>query len=279
MKYIGAHVSVAGGVENAPINAKNIGANALAMFTKNQRQWQAKPLDKDNIQAFQKNLTDTGIDRRHVLVHDSYLINLGNPDSAKREKSFSAFIDEAKRVEQLNLTLLNFHPGSHLQLISEEACLDLIAAGIREAIKQTEQVIFVLETTAGQGSNLGYTFEQLAQVIERIEHRERVGVCIDTCHIYAAGYDIKNDYQGVMSHFEDVIGLDLLKGVHLNDSKSKLGQRLDRHHSLGAGELGWEVFGNLMKDQRLNDIPLILETIDSDIWAKEIQELFEFAES
>lgn len=275
MKYIGAHVSISGGVENAPLNAKKIGAKAFALFTKSPRQWAAKPLNKENIASFKVNLLKAGISRENVLPHDGYLINIGNPDPEKRAKSLFAFIDEAKRVEQLGLFVLNFHPGSHLGETTEDSCLSLIADGVNQAISQTKNVVFVLETTAGQGSNLGYSFEQLAYIIERVANRNRIGVCIDTCHIFAAGYDIKNDYHRVMNHFETVLGFDILKGVHLNDSKSKLGQKLDRHHSLGDGELGWDFFSKLMNDSRFDNIPLILETINSDIWEKEIQQLYE----
>lgn len=278
MKYIGAHVSIAGGVENAPLNAERIGARAFAMFTKNQRQWQAKPLEQGNIRGFRENLDRVGIKRQHVLPHDGYLINLGNPDPGKRQNSVNAFIDEAHRVEQLGLQLLNFHPGSHLQEISEEQCMDFIASGIQQAMAQTKDVVFVLESTAGQGSNIGYTFEQLAYIIERVGARERMGVCLDTCHLYAAGYDIKDKYQKVLAHFDQVLGFELLKGVHLNDSKSTLGQKLDRHNSLGEGHLGWEVFARLMKDDRFDHIPLILETIDSDRWPQEISSLYRFTE-
>lgn len=273
-KYVGAHVSISGGVENAPLNAERIGARAFAMFTKNQRQWQAPPLGERNIKEFRENLQRVGIKREHVLPHDGYLINLGNPDAEKRRKSLNAFIDEAQRVEQLGLLLLNFHPGSHLREISEEQCMDLIADGVRQAMAQTAEVVFVLETTAGQGSNIGYTFEQLAAMIERIGVRERVGVCLDTCHVYAAGYDIKERYEEVMAHFAHTVGLDLLKGVHVNDCKSTLGQKLDRHHSLGDGQLGWPVFRAIMQDPRFDNIPLILETIDSDRWSEEISALY-----
>ncbi|MBA3015567.1 MAG: deoxyribonuclease IV [Proteobacteria bacterium] len=277
MKYVGAHVSIAGGVENAPLHAELIGAKAFAMFTKNQRQWQAKPLEDKNIRAFRENLERIGIQRHHVLPHDGYLINLGNSDPDKRQRSVNAFIDEAQRVEQLGLKLLNFHPGSHLNEISEEQCMDLIAEGIQQAIAQTQEVVFVLESTAGQGSNIGYTFEQLAMIIERVGLRERMGVCLDTCHLYAAGYDIKEKYHAVVTNFDQALGFDLLKGVHLNDSKSALGQKLDRHHSLGDGQLGWEVFARIMQDLRFDHIPLILETIDSDRWPEEISRLYGFS--
>lgn len=276
MKYVGAHVSIAGGVENAPLNAGLIGAKAFALFTKNQRQWQAKPLEEKNIRAFRENLARVGIEPRHVLVHDGYLINLGNPDADKRRNSVNAFIDEAQRVEQLGLRLLNFHPGSHLREITEEQCLELIAAGVREAMARTSEVIFVVESTAGQGSNIGYTFEQLAALIGRVGIRERMGVCLDTCHLYAAGYDIKDEYQKVLARFDQVLGFDLLKGVHLNDCKSALGQKLDRHHSLGEGHLGWGVFAEIMRDDRFDHIPLILETTDSGRWPEEISRLYRF---
>ena len=278
MKYVGAHVSIAGGVENAPLNAERIGAKAFAMFTKNQRQWQAKPLEEKNIRLFRENLERTGIKRQHILPHDGYLINLGNPDPDKRRSSVNAFIDEAQRVEQLGLQFLNFHPGSHLHEVSEEQCMDLIAAGIQQAIVQSREVVFVVELTAGQGSNLGYTFEQVASIIERVGARERMGVCLDTCHLYAAGYDIRDNYQQVLAHFDQVLGFDLLKGVHLNDSKSALGQKLDRHHSLGEGQLGWKVFAAIMRDVRFDHIPLILETIDGDRWPEEIARLYRFIE-
>jgi len=277
-KYVGAHVSIAGGVENAPLNAQRIGAKAFAMFTKNQRQWQSPPLGEKSVRAFQENLARVGIKEEHVLPHDGYLINLGNPDPEKRQVSVAAFIDEAKRVEQLGLSLLNFHPGSHLREISAEGCMDLIAEGVRAAMAQTERVVFVLENTAGQGSNLGSTFEQLAAIIDRVGVRERMGVCLDTCHLYAAGYDIKGGYPQVMARFETVLGLDLLKGVHINDCKAALGQKLDRHHSLGEGSLGWEVFATIMGDPRFDGVPLILETIDSERWPEEIRRLYRYVE-
>ncbi len=276
MKYIGAHVSAAGGVENAPIRAHQIGATAFAFFTKNQRQWQAKPLTEQNIEAFKQNCMTYGYHPHQILPHDSYLINLGHPDTDKRQKSLNAFIDELQRCEQLGLTLLNFHPGSHLREISETRCLDLIAESINFALERTNGVTAVIENTAGQGSNLGYRYEQLAYLIDHIEDKTRIGVCIDTCHAYAAGYDLKNNYHKVMNDFESIIGFQYLKGMHLNDSKAKLGQRLDRHHSLGEGEIGWNCFKQLMMDSRIDNIPMTLETINPAIWANEIQQLKNF---
>jgi deoxyribonuclease-4 len=277
MKYIGAHVSAAGGVENAPLRAHEIGATAFALFTKNQRQWKAAPLTQKSIEQFKANCERLGYGPKQILPHDSYLINLGHPDVDARQKSLDAFIDELQRCEQLGIDRLNFHPGSHLREISEETCMDLIAESINFALEQTQSVIAVIENTAGQGSNLGYRHEQLAYLIDKVEDKTRVGVCFDTCHAYAAGYDLKNDYEGVMADFERVVGFEYLKGMHLNDSKAKLGQKLDRHHSLGAGEIGWEAFKKIMQDSRIDEIPLTLETINPDIWAEEIQALKNFA--
>ncbi|MDG6777135.1 deoxyribonuclease IV [Thiomicrorhabdus sp. zzn3] len=278
MKYIGAHVSAAGGVENAPLRAHEIGATAFALFTKNQRQWVAKPLTQKSIEAFKANCERYGYSSKQILPHDSYLINLGHPEIDKRQKSLDAFIDELQRCEQLGITLLNFHPGSHLREIPEEQCLDYIAESINFALEQTQGVTAVIENTAGQGSNLGYRHEQLAYLIDKVEDKSRVGVCFDTCHAFAAGYDLKGDYEGVMRDFGEVVGFEYLKGVHLNDSKAKLGQKLDRHHSLGEGEIGWEAFKKLMQDPRIDEIPMILETINPDIWDQEIQTLKDFAQ-
>lgn len=278
MKYIGAHVSAAGGVENAPIRAHEIGATAFALFTKNQRQWTAKPLTDESIETFKANCQKYGYGPQQILPHDSYLINLGHPDLDKRQKSLDAFIDELQRCEQLGIDRLNFHPGSHLREISEEICMDYISESINFALEQTNGVIAVIENTAGQGSNLGYKHEQLAYMIDKVENKSRIGVCIDTCHAYAAGYDLKNDYAGVMQDFEQVVGFEYLKGMHINDSKVALGSRKDRHHSLGQGETGWDAFKNLMQDSRINNIPMTLETVDPSIWADEIKQLKAWAE-
>jgi len=278
MKFVGAHVSSAGGVFNAPLNAKKIGAKAFALFTKNQRQWKAKPLEEKAIASFKENLEKSDILPTHILPHDSYLINLGHPEVEKREKSLEAFIDEVKRCELLGLDKLNFHPGSHLKKISEEESLKLVAESMNKTLEVTKGVTLVIETTAGQGSNLGYKFEHLAYLIENSIDKSRVGVCIDTCHIFAAGYDIrdKQSYEDTMKKFDTIIGFNYLKGMHINDSKSKLGSRVDRHHSIGRGELGETTFRFIMNDERLEDIPLILETIDDSIWAQEIELLYSF---
>ena len=280
MKYVGAHVSSSGGVFNAPLNAQKIGAKAFALFTKNQRQWKAKPLDEKTVEKFKENLQKVGISPKHILPHDSYLINLGHPEKEKREKSLNAFIDEVKRCELLGLDKLNFHPGSHLGKISEEECLNLIAESMNKTLEVTENVTLVIETTAGQGSNLGYKFEHLAYLIDKSIDKKRVGVCIDTCHIFAAGYDIrdKESYEKTMQEFDRVVGFKYLKGMHINDSKSKFSSKVDRHHSIGMGELGENTFKFIMNDDRLKDIPLILETIDESLWPKEIELLYNFIE-
>ena len=273
MKYIGAHVSAGGGVENALINAHLIGATAFALFTKNQRQWEAKPLTPTSIHAFKSGCEKFGYQPHQILPHDSYLINLGHPESGALQKSRDAFLDEMQRCEQLGLDRLNFHPGSHLNQISEEQCIAIIAESINWALKQTSGVIAVIENTAGQGTNMGFSFYQLKKIIDQVEDNSRVGVCIDTCHAYSAGYDLKTKagFEKVFQEFDEVIGFQYLKGMHLNDSKKELGSRVDRHDSLGTGTLGLEVFECIMNDSRFDGIPLILETPDEELWAQEIE--------
>ncbi len=277
MKYIGAHVSISGGVENAPVNAHQIGAKAFALFTKNQRQWVASPYSVDNVELFHQRCQEFGYTAEHILPHDSYLINLGNPEKGALEKSRAAFLDEMHRCEQLGLKLLNFHPGSSLKKVSDEECLGIIAESINVVLDQTKGVCAVIENTAGQGSNLGYTFEQLAYIIDKVEDKDRVGVCIDTCHAFAAGYDLKSEsgFQETFEHFENVIGFKYLKGMHLNDSKKGVGSHVDRHEVIGKGELGIDTFRMLMNDVRFDHIPLILETPDEENWAQEIQMLYQ----
>jgi deoxyribonuclease IV len=278
MKWIGAHVSASGGVENAPINAKQIDATAFAMFTKNQRQWRAKPLSDESIDAFKQNMVECNYAPAQVLVHDSYLINIGNPVPEKFQKSFDAFVDELNRCQALGLSLLNMHPGSHLKLVSEAACLDIITDAVNQALEMTEGVTVVLENTAGQGTNVGYRFEHLAHIIEKVADKSRIGVCIDTCHAYAAGYDMttKAAYEKTMAEFDEVVGLSYLRGMHINDAKSEFGRRVDRHHSIGKGNMGLDVFKFIMNDNRLEEMPLILETIDESLWKEEIAMLRRF---
>jgi deoxyribonuclease-4 len=275
-KFVGAHVSASGGVFNAPLNAMAIGARAFALFTKNQKQWAAKPLDDETIGLFKDNLAKSGILPKHVLPHDSYLINLGHPEEDKRQKSLEAFIDEVQRCSQLGLDRLNFHPGSHLKQISEEECIDRIATSMNETLSVTNGVTLVIENTAGQGSNLGWRFEHLSAIIERIEDKSRVGVCIDTCHMFTAGYDIRTReaYDATWAEFDRIVGFKYLKGMHINDSKPDLGSHVDRHDSIGKGKIGVEPFGFIMNDPRMDDIPLVLETIDETIWAQEIALLY-----
>ncbi len=270
MKYVGAHVSTKGGVENAPFNAHEIGANALALFTKNQRQWTAKPLSDENIELFKTNCQKYGIELDQILAHDSYLINLGHPESQGLEKSRKAFVDEMQRCEQLGIKMLNFHPGSHLKKISEEKCLKIISDSINISLDMTKGVTAVIENTAGQGTNMGFTFEQIAAIIDNIKDKTRIGVCIDTCHAFSAGYDLKNNFDKTWQEFDKIIEFKYLKGMHLNDSKKAFASRVDRHESIGKGTLGIEVFRQIMLDSRFDNIPLILETPNSDIWAQEI---------
>ncbi len=273
MKYIGAHVSAPGGVENAPLNAHNIGATAFALFTKNQRQWFAPALTEKSIAAFKARCTEYGYTASQILPHDSYLINLGSPEAESLEKSRNSFIEEMLRCEQLGLDRLNFHPGSHLKKISEEDCLKIIAESINIALDKTRGVIAVLENTAGQGTNVGYRFEHLRTIIDLVEDKSRVGVCIDTQHAFASGYDLLSEegFDEVWRHFDEVIGFEYLKGMHLNDSKKELASRVDRHETLRNGLLGPRPFERIMHDARFDNIPLILETPDESLWAEEVE--------
>lgn len=270
MKYIGAHVPTAGGIEVAPVNAHEIGATAFALFTKNQRQWVAKPLTEESIALFKENCAKFGYEPEHILPHDSYLINLGHPEKEGLEKSRAAFLDEMQRCEQLGLKLLNFHPGSHLNKIPLEECLDRIAESINLALDKTRGVTAVIENTAGQGSNVGHEFWHLRYIIDRIEDKSRVGVCLDTCHSFTAGYDFLTDYDRIFNEFDETVGFQYLRGMHLNDSKKEMGSRVDRHENLGKGFIGFPFFERLMKDPRFDHIPLILETIDETLWPEEI---------
>ena len=275
-KFIGAHISAAGGVENAPVNAHNIGAKAFAFFTKNQRQWKAAPLTEESIQLFKERCQEFDFNMDYILPHDSYLINLGHPEEEGLTKSRNAFLDEMQRCEQLGINRLNFHPGSHLKKIEVDACLDRIAESINIALDQTKGVTAVIENTAGQGTNLGHTFEQLAHIIDKVEDKSRVGVCIDTAHTLAAGYEIRTEdsFKETFQSFEDIVGFKYLKGMHINDSKKELGTKVDRHDSIGLGVMGMTLFELIMKDSRFDKMPLILETPDESIWADEIKMLY-----
>lgn len=272
MKFVGAHVSASGGVDQAVIRAHELEATAFALFTKNQRQWKAAPLAADVIDKFKSACAQYGFGPGQILPHDSYLINLGHPVAEALEKSREAFIDELQRCEQLGLTLLNFHPGSHLMQIDEDACLARIAESINMTLDKTQGVTAVIENTAGQGSNLGFKFEHLAAIIDGVEDKSRVGVCIDTCHAFAAGYDLRTEEEceRTFKQLGDIVGFNYLRGMHLNDAKSEFNSRVDRHHSLGEGNIGKTVFSYIMRDPRFDNIPLILETVNPDIWAEEI---------
>ncbi len=275
-KRVGAHVSTSGGVFNAPLNARAIGATAFAMFTKNQRQWEAPAYTDETIRLFQANMKECGYTADVVLPHDGYLINLGNPDPQKRQRSLDAFVDELTRCRQLGLSMLNMHPGSHLREISEDDCLSLIAECINQALEATEGVTVVLENTAGQGSNVGYRFEHLAAIIDRVDDASRMGVCLDTCHSYSAGYDLGTPEacEQTFKTFDDIVGMQYLRGMHINDSKVAFESRKDRHHSIGQGTIPMAAFETIMNDPRFDNIPLILETIDETIWPEEIKLLY-----
>ncbi|MGI6466677.1 MAG: deoxyribonuclease IV [Sphaerochaetaceae bacterium] len=279
MFYLGAHVSAAGGPHKAVENAVAIGANAFALFTKNQKQWNAPPLSDEVIDLFKEEMEKGNFKADQVLPHNSYLINMGNPDPEKWEKSVNAFIDELERAKQLGLDRVNFHPGAHLNQIDIDGCIDLIAKGIDRSLEEVEGVYAVIETTAGQGSALGRSFEEIAQIIDRSKYPERIGVCIDTCHIWAAGYDISTQqkFNDVMTHYDEIVGFDKLMGMHLNDAKSTFASRVDRHAPLGDGNLGLEPFKAMMADGRFKNIPLVLETNEPARWADEIELLRSFA--
>jgi deoxyribonuclease-4 len=279
MKRIGAHVSAQGGVQNAPANATAIGAKAFALFIKNPRGWGDAPLSTAAIDGFRLAVGDEGFSARHIVPHTGYLINLGSPKPDMRKKSAASFLDEMKRCSLLGLTNLNVHPGSHSGEEGEDRCIERIAAGVNAAFEKVRDVGVLLETTAGQGASVGYAFEHLAAMIDKIDDKKRIGVCFDTCHAFAAGYDISTPagYAAVMKKFDDVIGLSYLKALHLNDSKKALASRVDRHESLGKGELGLGAFRAIMNDPRLDEIPMILETVDDTLWAKEIRMLYTMA--
>jgi deoxyribonuclease-4 len=278
MKYVGAHVSASGGVENAPLNARQIGARAFALFTKNQRQWFSAPLSKTNITRFKENCEKFDFKPFQILAHDSYLINLGHPEKEPLEKSRASFLDEMQRCEQLGLDRLNFHPGSHLKLTGIEKCLKIIADSINITLDKTKGVTAVIENTAGQGTNLGHSFEQIKFIIDHVEDKSRVGICIDTCHTYTSGYNIKTStgFIETFNLFDTIIGFNYLKGMHFNDSKKEHATRVDRHENLGRGFLGEDVFRLLMNDSRFDDMPLILETPEESLWEEEIKKLYSY---
>jgi len=279
MKRVGAHVSAQGGVQNAPLNAARIGATAFALFTQNQRQWNSKALDDQTVKQFKENCAQKGFKPAHILPHGIYLINLGSPEAEVLKKSRRAFLEELTRCQLLGIKNLNFHPGSHKRQKTDKACLRQIAAFLSQALERVPDVTVVVENTSGAGGSVGHSFEHLAYLIERVEPKERVGVCLDTCHLFAAGYDLRTSksYGDTMADFDRIVGFDYLKGIHLNDSLGKLGGNRDRHRCLGEGKLTIEPFRLIMNDKRLEEIPLILETPDPGRWAEEIKLLYGFA--
>lgn len=276
MKFIGAHVGVKGGVSSAPREAKQIGARAFALFTGSSARWSSKPISDEEALKFRTLCNEYGYDPSVILPHDNFLINLGSPDETKLSMSRKSFLDEMQRCGQLGLRMLNFHPGSHLKAISEKECLSRIAESLNIVLDQTEGICAVLENTAGQGSNLGYSFQQLAEIIDGVKDKNRVGVCIDTCHAYSAGYDLatQEGYEKTWAEFDSLLGKEMLRAVHLNDDKKALGSRVDRHESIGKGTIGFEFFRRFINDPRFDNMPIILETPDESIWAEEIRLLY-----
>ncbi|WP_343154372.1 deoxyribonuclease IV [Buchnera aphidicola] len=272
MRYIGAHVSSSGGLDQAVFRASQLDATAFSFFTKNQLQWYAPSQSKLNIDNFKKACVKYNFSLEKILPHSSYLINLGHPINDALKKSRIAFIDEINRCDELGLHFLNFHPGSHLNQISEINCLSKISESINIALEKTKNVIAVIENTAGQGTNVGYCFEHLYEIINKIDNKSRVGVCLDTCHLFTAGYDLrtKENCKNTFDKFFDLIEFKYLKGFHLNDSKREFNSRIDRHESLGLGQMGTLVFEWIVKNQSFSHIPMILETSNSKIWKKEI---------
>lgn len=280
MKYIGAHVSVNGGVFNAPLAANAIGAKAFAIFTGSPSRWISKEISDEEASLFKENCKLYGFSPEVILPHDNFLINLGSPEAKKLHLSKKSFLDEMRRCEKLGLKYLNFHPGSHVNEMSEEECLDRIAESLNYILDKTSNVIAVLENTAGQGSNLGYKFEHLAYIISKVEDKSRMGVCVDTCHAYSAGYDLatREGYEATWKAFDEIIGAHYLKGIHLNDDKKELSSHIDRHAPLGEGTLGKDFFRWFVNDPRFDNMPIILETPDEERWPEEIKWLYSLEE-
>lgn len=276
---LGAHTSTAGGVEKALQEGRAIGASTIQFFTSNQRQWKARTLTPEIIQKWEQTLAETGISE--VMSHDSYLINLGSPNPESLAKSQEAFQAEIERCLALKVTYLNFHPGAALDGGVQE-CLDRIVESLLlyQRLLEKGSTRLLLEATAGQGSAVGYQFEQLAYILDRVKDKVPAGVCIDTCHIFAAGYDIRTPeaWDKTLKEFDQIVGLSHLYAFHLNDSMKDLGSRVDRHAHLGEGKIGWDSFKFLMTDPRVRHLPKYLETPGGpERWTKEIQQLKVFA--
>jgi len=277
MYYIGPHVSIGGGVANAPKNAKALGATGFGMFVKNQRQWTAAPYAPADIEAFKRQMATDGYTTAQVMPHAGYLINLANPDEEAHAKSMTSLMDELRHCMALGLDKLNFHPGSHLRKLTPQEACARVAQSINTALAQTQGVTLVIENTAGSGGNLGAPFEELRTIIDGVDDKTRVGVCLDTMHTFAAGFDIRtrDGFLATMAHFDRTVGFSYLRGMHINDSKVALNSHVDRHESLGQGLLGIEVFRCIMTDARFENMPLVLETPNEALWEREIQQLME----
>lgn len=278
--YIGAHTSASGGVHHALLEGVEIGATTIQLFTSNQRQWQAKTLEASLVEKWKTTLKESGL--KHIMSHDSYLINLGSPKEEVLLKSRHAFAQEIERCQTLGISYLNFHPGACLES-DEEECLDTIVASLRlyAPLLEKSTLRLLIETTAGQGSTVGYRFEHLAYIIQKVKNDLPIGVCIDTCHIFAAGYDIRTNaaWDKTLAEFEKIVGLDQLYAFHLNDSLKGLGSRVDRHQALGEGQIGWESFRFLMRDPRTRHLPKYLETPGGcPLWKREIEQLRGFTQ-
>ncbi|KAI5190325.1 hypothetical protein NECID01_0917 [Nematocida sp. AWRm77] len=271
--YVGAHLSMQGGVHTVFERMDAVGGRAVGMFLKNQKTYNAKPLEEKDIKEFQRL---SGEKHACILPHASYLINLAQPDPEKAEKSYLLFLDELKRCDALNISLCNFHPGSNVGKLPVEKACKLISDNINKALKETQKVVAVIENMAGQGNVMGSTFKEIRMIIDGVEDKSRVGVCLDTCHLFGAGYDIrtKESFASVVKEFDDVVGLKYLKGMHLNDSKMPLGSKRDRHESIGKGLIGLEAFSFIMNSSIFSNIPLILETPNPEKYKEEIHLLY-----
>lgn len=275
MRFIGPHVSAAGAPAAAIANALAVGATGFALFVKNQRQWIGKPLASADVASFRDAMQAAPYAPTQVLPHAGYLINLANPDPELHEKSMGSFLDELHRCEALGLDRLNLHPGSHLKKLSVEAACDRVAESINRALAETQGVTIVIENTAGQGAYLGSKPEELQRIIAGVNDSSRIGFCIDTAHTFAAGYDLRDEkiFEAFFAELDARIGLNYLRGMHLNDSKSDLASHHDRHESLGKGYIGWSLFERIARDARFENIPLIIETPDDALWPEEIVHL------
>ena len=284
---LGAHVSVAGGLQNAIHWALEIEADTFQMFSKNQRQWIAKPLTDEDIEAFKTPLSQTNLGP--LMIHDSYLINMGSPDEEKGKRAQIAFLEEYKRCEALGVAYLNFHPGSHTHPKKDmrddkqtrNEALERIAQHMNKTLEKTKgyESKLVIENAAGQGTNVGIKFEEIKYIIDNIDDKKRVGVCIDTQHAWASGYDWRNDFNQIWDDFESTVGMEHLVALHLNDSKSDLGSRVDRHENIGMGKLGKKTFKSFMQEKRLEHLAGYLETPGGpEMWKPEIAVLRKLAE-